>query len=79
MHTHILQIKRFPAPVQLIAFAACCIVVSQLRAQPAALSDPKFWFPAGPVNAMVVTNDTVYLGGDFSYVGPRTGPVALFD
>ena len=33
----------------------------------------------GPVNAIASTNGTVYLGGDFSYVGPRTGPMALFD
>jgi hypothetical protein len=79
MHTHARQINRFATAGKLIAFACYCIAVSQLRGQPAALSDPKFWFPAGPVNAILATNDTVYIGGDFSYVGPRTGPVALFD
>jgi hypothetical protein len=79
MHTHARQINRFATVGRLFAFACYCMAVSQLRGQPAALSDPKFWFPAGPVNAIVVTNNTIYLGGDFSYVGPRTGPVALFD
>ncbi|HEY3856795.1 MAG TPA: hypothetical protein VGO67_20615 [Verrucomicrobiae bacterium] len=41
--------------------------------------DPKFWFPAGPVNAILATNGAVYLGGDFAYVGPHTGPGALFN
>jgi hypothetical protein len=35
--------------------------------------------PDGPVNAIVTVGNTVYLGGDFSYIGPRTGPAALFD
>src|ERR1017187_5223901 len=62
-----------------IAFAFYCAVVSQLHGQPAAVLDQKFWMTDGPVNAMIVTNGTMYIGGDFSYIGPRTGPVALFD
>jgi hypothetical protein len=31
------------------------------------------------VNAILATNGIVYIGGDFSYVGPHTGPLALFD
>ena len=79
MNTHARQINRFTIAGKLIAFACYCTFVSQLHSQPAALSDPKFWFPAGPVNAILATNNTVYIGGDFSYVGPHTGPVALFD
>jgi hypothetical protein len=79
MKTHVLQLNRITTAGKLIAFACYCMAVSQLRGQPAALLDPKFWFPAGPVNAILATNNTVYIGGNFSYVGPRTGPVALFD
>ena len=79
MNTHARQINRFTIAGKLVAFACYCTFVSQLHSQPAALSDPKFWFPAGPVNAILATNNTVYIGGDFSYVGPHTGPVALFD
>ena len=79
MKTHVLQLNRITTAGKLIAFACYCMAISQLHGQPAALSDPKFWFPAGQVNAILATNDTVYIGGDFSYVGPRTGPVALFD
>ncbi len=79
MLTHTLQTHRLATNGRLIVFTCFCLTVSRLHCQPAALSDPKFWFPAGPVNAILATNDTVYLGGDFSYVGPHTGPVALFD
>jgi len=79
MHTHTRQIDRLITAGKLIAFACYCLAVSRLHGQPATFSDPKFWFPAGPVNAILVTNGTVYLGGDFSYVGPHTGPAALFD
>jgi len=79
MHTHARQINRLSTAGKLIAFACYCTVVSQLHSQPAALADPRFWFPAGQVNAILATNNTVYIGGNFSYVGPHTGPVALFD
>jgi len=80
MNTHnIPQIKRLTTVGKLIALACYSAAVSQLHSQPAALSDPKFWFPAGQVNAILATNNTVYIGGNFSYVGPHTGPVALFD
>jgi hypothetical protein len=49
------------------------------QAQPVGTPDPKFWIPNGPISAIVVTNNTVYIGGDFSYVGPRTGPMTVFD
>lgn len=34
---------------------------------------PDFWVTDGPVRAMAATNDTLYIGGDFSYIGPITG------
>jgi len=50
-----------------------------LEAQPSPTPDQKFWMPNGPINSIVATNNTVYLGGDFTYVGPHTGPIAVFD
>jgi trimeric autotransporter adhesin len=64
---------------KVLLFATCCLAVSRLYGQPAPFADPKFWMTDGPVNAIQATNGAVYLGGDFSYVGPRTGPSALFD
>ena len=35
---------------------------------------PNFWIADSQVNAIVETNGVVYLGGNFRYVGPNTGP-----
>jgi hypothetical protein len=50
-----------------------------MEAQPLASPDPRFWIPNGPIYSIVATSNNVYLGGDFTYVGPHTGPMALFD
>jgi hypothetical protein len=65
--------------IKLILCACLSLTVTRLQGQPNSRPDPKFWITDGPVNAILVTNNTVYIGGDFSYVGPQTGPVALFD
>lgn len=39
----------------------------------------KFWRTDGPVLAILVTNDTAYIGGQFSYVGPDTGNGGVVD
>ena len=36
-----------------------------------------FWAPNGPVEAAILSGNTLYLGGGFSYVGPQTGGSAL--
>lgn len=51
-----------------LAFAQC---------QPQACAE--WWLVDGPVNALLLTNRTAYLGGDFTYIGPRTGSAVLFD
>ncbi len=79
LRAHARQMNPPATAGKLIAFACYCMAVSQLHGQPAPLSDQKFWMPDGPINAILVTNGTLYIGGDFSYVGPRTGPVGLFD
>ena len=53
--------------------------VGRLLAQPASEPLSYFWQTDGIVNALVVTNSTAYLGGDFSYVGPRSGGAGLVD
>ncbi len=64
---------------KLVLFVACCVAASRLYAQPVPFDDRRFWMPDGPVNAILPVGNTVYLAGDFSYIGPRTGPAALFD
>jgi hypothetical protein len=37
------------------------------------------WETNGPVNAIVRNGNTIYLGGQFSYVGPNTGSGAVLN
>jgi hypothetical protein len=62
-----------------LILVACCLAAARLFGQPAPFDDQRFWMPDGPVNAILPVGNTVYISGDFSYVGPRTGPAALFD
>src|SRR5437870_1840279 len=39
----------------------------------------KTWVANGQVNAIVRSGDTIYIGGSFSQVGPRTGGGAAID
>ncbi len=40
---------------------------------------PGAWGPNGTVNESVVVGDTLFLGGDFDYIGPSTGAFATAD
>ena len=49
-------------------------LVSPLLAQPlSSVPRQDVWVTDGTVNAVAVTNDSVFIGGDFTYVGPWTG------
>ena len=45
---------------------------------PAAQSLPRTWEPDGTVRALALSAQHLYLGGDFTTLGPHTGNVALF-
>src|ERR1051326_5252197 len=66
-----------------LAVAVCCLTFfvapGRLVAQPS--SDPlsSFWRADGFVNAIVITNNLAYVGGDFTYVGPASGAAGLLD
>jgi hypothetical protein len=81
LFTHLRFVKPLTVPGKfVIVILVCCgLAISQLHSQPSAFPDSKFWITDGPVNAILATNGTVYIGGDFSYVGPHTGPMALFN
>jgi trimeric autotransporter adhesin len=73
------QMNPLSIVVRCIVIACYGLVISQSHGQPAAFPDSKFWITDGPVNAILATNGRVYIAGDFSYVGPRTGPAAMFN
>jgi hypothetical protein len=56
-----------------------CPMATRVWGQPASFPSKNFWRTDGPVFKVLVTNETVYLGGDFSYVGPNTGGAGLVD
>ncbi len=72
--------SRSRRPASSVAIA-CLLVVAWLATGSAGVAaaavDP--WVTDGQVAAIVRSGDTVYLGGDFSRVGPRTGPGMALD
>jgi len=62
-------------------FAACCFLQADwvVRAAPSTVPREDFWVPNGPVFSVLVTNDMVYLGGRFDYIGPTAGTGGTFD
>src|SRR5438128_2712667 len=45
----------------------------------AQLANPNFWITDGTVRATALSGNTLYIGGDFSYVGPNNGGFARLD
>lgn len=66
------------APAALPLFVVVVAVLGALT-PPRALAQTltEAWTPNGRVRATLVKNNTIYLGGDFDYVGPRTGSFAV--
>ena len=59
---------------------AWLVAAAAAGAQPLPESVPlDTWGPAGTVHAVARHGDTLYVGGLFDYVGPGTGPFAVFD
>lgn len=58
--------------------SALISVPSRLLAQPVSEPRSDFWRADGIVNAVAITNNIAYIGGDFSYLGPASGAAGLF-
>src|SRR2546426_1486999 len=64
-----------PVPFRAVAglvVAAVCVLVSS-GAGFAQTIDENLWVTNGPVRAVVRDGGTIYIGGDFTQVGPATG------
>jgi hypothetical protein len=73
------QLLRPRGSVTLAAIATVGLTAS-LAAQPLQLGPPvSTWTPNGAVAALVVDGDTLYVGGNFDQVGPRTGSFGVVD
>lgn len=61
---------------RMMAVVSLLLCLSTLHSTAAPDNNPlaDFWIANNQVNAIVETNGLVYLGGNFTYVGPNTGP-----
>ena len=57
----------------IVALLPASTAFAQLSSTP----QEKFWTTDGTVYSMLETNGVVYIGGDFSYVGPNNGSGAV--
>ena len=60
-----------------IYFLLLCLLI--FRALQAQELDTKLWETNGTVNTIVRNGNTIYLGGQFSYVGPNSGSGAILN
>ncbi len=63
-----------------LLLALCLFVSSAVLAQPAPFDAlPDLWVADNTVRSLDVVGDTLYIGGDFEYVGRPTGQLAALD
>ena len=56
-----------------LSFVALGLAADRSQAQPSSVPLAHFWRTDGPVLAAAVQSNTLYLAGQFSYIGPGTG------
>ena len=57
---------------------ACCTSLT-VQAQPSTLPYADYWRTDGPIRAAADANGILYIGGDFTYVGPASGSAGVWD
>ncbi len=68
---------RLPAVFVLMGLIAAGLPLRSASASATPQAD--FWIANGPVYSSVLNGATLYIGGDFTYVGPETGAGVTFD
>ncbi|HET9252354.1 MAG TPA: FlgD immunoglobulin-like domain containing protein [Candidatus Eisenbacteria bacterium] len=68
---------RRPAVAALLAGLAASILLAPPAYSLFVRED--LWAPDGPVRAITQSNNTIYIGGSFSLVGPHSGPAVAID
>src|SRR5438270_717685 len=69
---------RFGLGVVAIGLGWLCVPPIGRAAVPGSMS-ASTWVTNGPVSAVLVAGDRIYIGGQFSYIGPSTGSGAALD
>src|SRR5690349_16659442 len=59
-----------------VPLLAALVLAARANAQ---FADPRPWLANGPVNAMVLSGNTLYIGGRFTSVGPVTFGLLAID
>ena len=62
-----------------LIIAGAGLTALESPAQPSSVPLASFWRTDGPVYAVTAHSNTVYVGGQFTYVGPHTGGAGVVD
>ncbi|VAW84789.1 hypothetical protein MNBD_GAMMA16-1355 [hydrothermal vent metagenome] len=73
LHTNTYQKKSLFAVFALVILTLCLFSLSTASLA-VTLPEKRIWVTDGTVNAIVTAQTSIYIGGDFNYVGPNTGP-----
>jgi hypothetical protein len=65
--------------VAVAALGWLCLAVPVAGAAAPSSVPRSTWVTNGPVSAVVAAGNRVYIGGEFTYVGPNTGSGVLLD
>ncbi len=71
-------LRRLSAPC-MVGLTVGLLNTAEVWAQPQSVPRSDFWFPDGPVHTVLMTDEAIYFGGEFDYVGPQTVRAAVFD
>jgi trimeric autotransporter adhesin len=80
---HAIAMKPFPGQLKhrrqaiLASWVFLLCIACSVSAQPSLTPRTDFWRSDGPVNAIATQGNLAYVGGDFTYVGPGTGPAGV--